>query len=108
MSEIQNSKRREWANKIEQWRQSGKSAQAWCKQNQVVYTTFMSWHNRLKNQTTQSQSNESLKTQFIELKEELKTPGIFLEYRGVFIHLSAEFHPAALKKCIDILRGVSC
>lgn len=108
MSEIRNSKHREWTNKIEQWRQSGKSAQAWCKQNQVVYTTFMSWHKRLKNQTTQPQSNESLKTQFIELKEELKIPGISLEYKGIFIHLSAEFDPSALKKCIDILRGASC
>ena len=37
MAQNRNSKRLEWANKIEQWRLSGKKAQAWCRENQVVY-----------------------------------------------------------------------
>jgi hypothetical protein len=101
--------KREWAKKIELWRQSGKSVKAWCRENHVVYTTFLGWRNRLKlNQNVNSTSSSS-KNQFIELKEGLKTAsGISLECEGVRIHLTSEFDELLLKRCLALLRGVPC
>lgn len=99
----------EWSNKVESWRQSGKSMKAWCRENQVVYTTFLGWCNRLKPNQNVNSLPSSSKTQFVELKECLKdTSGISLECKGVVIHLTSEFNAALLKKCLAVLRDTSC
>lgn len=110
MLQNRNSKRLHWANLIEKWQQSGMKAQTWCRENQVVYTTFLGWRNRLKGHP---QSKEicklSVKAQFIELKEAPKVnPEISLEYDGILIHLKADFDPFLLKKCLGVLRGAPC
>jgi hypothetical protein len=107
-----------WEIKLQQWLSSGKSAKAWCQENQVVYTTFLGWRNRLKylssQKATSSPELHSLSpsfsnTHFVELKNQSKIyPGISLECEGVKIHLSAEFDGASLRKCLDILRGAPC
>jgi hypothetical protein len=106
-----------WEIKVQQWLSSGKSAKAWCQENQVIYTTFLGWRNRLKcksNRKVNSSNQHSLndpfsKSHFIELKDKPKVyPDISLEYEGVKIYLSAEFDGSALRKCLDVLRGISC
>lgn len=114
------SKKREWACKIDQWSQSGKSAKAWCRENKVVYTTFIGWRDRLKDSRSQNpllsqihHSVDSLTSKkipyFIELKEKPNTyPAISLECAGVQIHLSGDFDAALLRKCLNVLRGDPC
>jgi hypothetical protein len=104
-----------WEIKVQEWLLSGKSARSWCKENQLVYTTFFGWYRRLKNNqkanTPSNKNSENLfpKTHFVELKNQSKAdPGIFLEYEGVKIHLSDEFDPTILKKCLNVLRGIVC
>lgn len=107
-----------WEIKIQQWLSSGKSAKSWCKENQVIYNTFLGWRNYLKFSGSQKIDNLSEKTSsdpsfskanFIELKNQPKTcPGISLECEGVLIHLSAEFDAILLKKCLHVLRGSIC
>lgn len=110
MSHNRNSIRREWAEKIEQWKLSRKSAQAWCRENQVIYTTFMGWRKRLEiSKSSKIVRKPSLKTQFVELKDLPKAqPEISLEYNGVIIHLKGEFDPSLMKKCLAVLRGLPC
>lgn len=110
MSQNRNSKSHEWAEKIKQWKLSGKNAQVWCRENQVIYTTFMGWCKRLEiNKPAQKPREQFPKTQFIELKDLPKIhPAISLEYNGVIIHLKGEFDPSLMKKCLAVLRGVSC
>jgi hypothetical protein len=110
MSQNRNLKSHEWAEKIKQWKLSGKNAQAWCRENQVIYTTFMGWCKRLEiNKPAQNPRKQSLKAQFIELKDPPKIhPVISLEYNGVIIHLKGEFDPFLMKKCLAVLRGASC
>ncbi len=106
-----------WKIKIQQWLLSGKSAKSWCQENQVVYTTFLGWHNRLKHHNNQKTNNSlkpnslpalSSKAHFIELKSPKKYQGIYLECEGVQIHLSNEFDAATLRICLDVLRDASC
>jgi hypothetical protein len=110
MSQNRDSKSREWAEKIEQWKLSGKKAQTWCRENQVVYTTFMGWCKRFKiNKSAQTIRKSPLKAQFIELTDQPKIhPEISLEYNGVIIHLKGEFDPSLMKKCLAVLRGILC
>ena len=104
-----------WKAKVQEWISSGKSAKAWCQENKVVYTTFLGWRDRLKFRNTQAAvkknalDNHSSKAHFIELKNQQKNyPDILLECEGVKIHLSPEFDAASLKKCLNVLRGLTC
>jgi hypothetical protein len=110
MSQNRNLKNREWSEKIEQWKLSGKKARTWCRENQVIYTTFMGWCKRLEiNKSAQTTRKSSLKAQFIELKDQPKVhPEISLEYNGVIIHLKGEFDSSLMKKCLAVLRGIPC
>ncbi len=108
---------RYWEIKVQQWLSSGKSVKVWCEENQVIYTTFLGWRNRLKcndsdkiNSLKQnSLHSSSVGAHFTELKDKPKVcSGITLECEGVQIHLLAEFDPAILRKCLNVLRGVSC
>jgi hypothetical protein len=108
MSQNRNSNNREWAEKIEKWKLSGKSAQAWCRENQVIYTTFMGWRKRLEINKSSKIIRKS-SAQFIELKDQPKAqPEISLEYNGVIIHLKGEFDSSLMKKCLAVLRGIPC
>jgi hypothetical protein len=106
----QDPKQQEWSSKIAQWRQSGKSAKAWCQENKVIYTTFLGWRDRLR-RTSSSHSHRTNPSslQFIELKEKPTTSsGVSIECAGALIHLSAEFNSSTLKKCLEALRGGAC
>lgn len=92
----------DWKKQILEWRQSNKSAKAWCKENKVPYTTFIGWKKRFK-------KADEVPEKFIELKDlPMQDPGISLEYYGVKIHLKAGFDQSALKKCLSCLRGTIC
>jgi len=109
MSKNQIFTKSQWIKKIELWNQSGQSARAWCRENQLIYTTFMGWRKRLKLNLLPTPSPNLVKTQFKELKNVLqKPPEISLEYDGILIHLQAEFDAALLKRCLAVLRGASC
>jgi hypothetical protein len=109
MSQIHIANKLEWANKIDLWRQSGKSARSWCKENNIVYTTFIGWCKRLQPKQNDDKPKISSKVPFIELKDEPKTcSGISLEYDGILIHLKAEFNTSLLKRCLAVVRGMPC
>ena len=103
------SKRMEWANKIDLWRQSGKNARVWCNENQVAYQSFLGWCKRLESEKNVESLSNPLKSEFVELKSNSKTSqGISLEYDGILIHLKVEFDSLLLKRCLAVLRGASC
>lgn len=99
----------QWTSRVNQWKQSNKSARAWCRENKIVYNTFMGWVHRL-NQEDKDTKNLSAKSSelFIELKETPGLSGITLEYQEIKIHLSSEFNEGALKRCLSVLRGARC
>jgi hypothetical protein len=105
MSEKFDGKRKEWSEKIGQWRQSGKSAQAWCRERQINYTLFITWRKRLELGSKNFQ-DQPVQTPFIELKEEIKDiSGVYIECAGVRIYVSQDFDAIVLKKCLSVLQG---
>jgi hypothetical protein len=108
--------RNDWVNKIQLCRQSGKSAKAWCRENQIVYSTFVGWSHRLKLRgdldsalTGDLPSKGGVASSFIELKDQSKSiSSISLECAGVYIHLSADSDETLLRKCLKVLRGGIC
>jgi hypothetical protein len=96
-----------WKEKVLAWEVSGKSAKAWCKENQIPFTTLSSWKKRFK-QLRKNQTTESYRP-FIELKDKHSSnSGIFLECHGVKIHLELGFNAAVLKQCLVCLKGTTC
>ena len=96
-----------WKEKVKEWESSNKNPTAWCKENQIPYTTLRGWRDRLK-----KSNHKKIPTQpknFIELKDQTPSdPGIILECYGVKILLSRDFDKVVLKECLDCLRGVLC
>lgn len=97
-----------WKERVKEWESSNKNPKAWCKENQIPYTTLRGWRERLK----KSNHNEipiNPTKNFIELKDQAPSdPGIILEYYGVKIQLKRDFDKVVLKECLDCLRGVLC
>lgn len=100
----QESKRQEWAIKLEQWRSSGKTARAWCLENNVPYHRFLYWAH-----SSETSENSHTTHSFIEL-EQISKPasGITIEYNGILINIASDFDPVALNRCLQALRGNRC
>jgi len=93
-----------WKEKVLEWEASGKSCQAWCRENNIPYTTFCGWRERLKKS---NKAPNKTKTGFIELKDQISSDiGITLEYKEVKIHLKAGFDKIVLQGCFDTLKGI--
>jgi hypothetical protein len=101
-----------WQQKVLEWQASGKSGLAWCKENQIPYTTLLGWKKRLENSHKEQQSNHRLSKAFIELKDQpINTgicSGVTLEYQSIKICLQAGFNSDVLKQCLACLGGVFC
>ncbi len=97
-----------WKEKVKEWESSNKNTKAWCKENQIPYTTLLGWRIRLKKSTHNKTIINPTKN-FIELKDQVPSdPGLILEYDGVKILLRRDFDKIVLKNCLDCLRGVIC
>jgi hypothetical protein len=73
--------------KIHEWQASGKSALAWCKENQIPYTTFMGWKQRFEGSQKRPKPIVQSSKGFIELKDQPLShskicSGVSLEYKG--------------------------
>jgi hypothetical protein len=102
-----------WQQKVLKWEASGQNARAWCKENQIPYTTFMGWKRRLENRSPSLLSKIQQPKGFIELKDPSVSnagthSGIALEYHGIKISLEVGFKTDVLKQCLACLGGVSC
>ena len=108
---MRNRERHDWFRLVEEWLKSGTSAKAWCRANQLVYTTFVGWCKRYKKipKSTAPSSEASLSNpKFIELKSKNEVydfSGILVECEGVLIHLCNGFNPSTFQKCLNALRG---
>jgi len=98
---VSSEKKLKWEEKVRQQRESGLSITRWCRQNQIHPNTFRYWKDRL------SPKSPLTRSCFTELSTSLGT-GIYIEYRGVRIHIDKCFDPATLKNCLSALRGIQC
>ena len=90
---------------VKQWRASGKKMTAWCSEQQIPVTTFCGWaypKRSLKRNKIIARSD------FTELKNELPTAKVIIEWRGCKIHIEAETASVILEKCLPIIGRFSC
>lgn len=93
----------EWAKCVEDWRVSGMSMAAWCRQHGLAYSRFQYWKQKLS-PTVNSRSNDSGHG-FVQLVDPEPKPGISVTVGAYTIHLSDEFDEQALAKCARALRS---
>ena len=94
-------KRSQWRERFEEWRVSGLSAAAWCRNNNIPYPTFCYWKKRLEKTCF-------LPTQFAEVPPESSEKGLAIEYRGFKIVLLPDFDADTLLRCLEALRATPC
>lgn len=86
----------EWVIKLEQQAASGKSAMAWCQEQNIPYSRLFYWKKRLN----KSNKNSS----FIEIADEGSLSNwMEITITGAKIILSKNFNRADLLRCLKVL-----
>ena len=90
-----------WTDKVRQWRSSGLSAAAWCKEGGVIYNQFLYWRERIAQQTAES---------FVELQDshDSQGSGIEIEAMGVTVRLATGFDSSDLLRCLRVIGAMAC
>lgn len=89
--------KQEWTDKIADWRASGQSIAAWCRQHDQGYHRFLYWRKRLE---PQQQTTGG----FVELT--FRASSLALECNGMTLHLERGFDPELLRDVLTVLRAV--
>ena len=89
--------KQEWTDKIADWRASGLSIAAWCRQHDQNYHRFLYWHRRLEPQQAKAGG-------FVELS--FRASSLALECNGMTLHLERGFDPELLRDVLSVLRTV--
>ncbi len=96
-------KRKTWEKKVKQWQDSGKSAAAWCRENNETYCVFLYW----KDKFVPAQKRNRLTTlNFIELTDEgsSKDAGIKICCQGISLQIEKDFDANSLTRVLSLLR----
>lgn len=98
----------EWKIKLEQWRASGLSGSAWCRNHGISYYVFQYWRKKLETKKSEHKQSFSPPAQFIELIEQPSKnfTGIEIECQGAILRLSKEFDGTTFQRCIQLLRSL--
>ena len=88
-----------WPARLADWRRSGLSIAAWCRNHAVSYQTFLYWRKRLDDRLPESAGI------FLQLAVPADPEPIALECNGVFVHVPAGFDPGLLRDILALLKG---
>ncbi len=90
---------------VKQWRASGKKMTAWCSEQQIPITTFCGWAYAKR---SLKENKMIARSDFTELRNEVPTAKVVIEWRGCKIHIDCEAASTILEKCLPIIGGFSC
>ena len=102
---IREEMRIEWKRRILAQRASGKSAFAWCQDNDVTYHAFLKQSKQFDN-PAEDRPLDPL--HFQELKNQPSDPMIEIIYKGSTIRISHSIDKQSLKECLQILWSTTC
>jgi hypothetical protein len=88
-----------WPARLADWRRSGLSIAAWCRNHAVSYQTFLYWRRRLDDHLPEPTGI------FVQLTTPAEPEPIALECNGVFVHVPAGFDPGLLRDILALLKG---
>jgi hypothetical protein len=90
---------KQWSERIEQQRASGKSVAQWCRDQDICYQTFLNWRKRL------SQVQVMKSSPFVEIFEESSEPTwMEITTRGAKLVLARKFNRDSLMRLLQVLR----
>lgn len=88
---------KQWSERIEQQRASGKSAAQWCREQDICYRSFLNRRKRL----SQVMKNSS----FVEIFEETSEPTwMEITISGAKLILAKKFNRDSLMRLLQVLR----
>jgi hypothetical protein len=88
----------QWTEKLADWRGSGLSIAAWCRQNGEGYHRFRYWRKRLDGSPSASSGR------FVELTVGPVRSALCLECNGVYLHVEHGFDPGLLGDILALLK----
>ncbi len=96
-------KKLEWEEKVRLQKESGQSVLQWCRERQINYDAMIYWRKRLGFSPARVK-----RSSFKELLDTSDQTGITIEYNQIQIHLTKNFDPSVLMKCLRILKAEKC
>ena len=105
---MQKYSRQERKNHLSAWRASGLSGQAYCRQHNIVSTTFYSWIKAEKRRTALETASSSVMVRIAPSQNTGKplSSTICIEKRDVRIHLPADIGTESLQLVLQLLGAV--
>lgn len=86
-----------WKARVEEWRASGKSIQAWCKEQNIKKNTLRYWKER---------GDLHRKSAFVELTDKPSNPSIEIIYNEFRVKVHQHFDAKTLKSCLSLLKTI--
>jgi len=103
---VSESERAAWNKQVQDWRESGQSIAAWCRQHDLAYHAFFYWRKRFAPETIATHSTP--RKEFFELEDPgTEETGVHVECSGVRISLDRNFDEGCFLRCMRALRAVS-
>jgi hypothetical protein len=93
-----------WSARLDDWKKSGISGMAWCKQEKTPYHQFNYWKKRLLNHKQPKFDTQS----FVELDDDSDTSGVEVVLNEISIRLSRDFDSTTLLRCLRTLKEAKC
>jgi hypothetical protein len=97
-------KKLEWKERIRLQNESGQSLSKWCREQQINYDSMLYWRRQFGLVPAKIIERSSFK----ELPDSLDKTGITIEYQQIRIHLTKNFDPSILIKCLRMLKAEKC
>lgn len=91
---------KQWSEKIEQQKMSGKSAAAWCRENNVSYKNFLKWRTRL------SSDQDLNRASFLEPVEQQDPAWMEITMHGAKCTFTKKFNRQTMSHLLEVLKGV--
>lgn len=91
---------KQWFERVEQQKASGKSCAAWCRENVIPYQTFLKWRRRL------SASESLTRSSFVESKDDEDQMWMEITMHGVRCTFTKKFNRQSMTHLLEVLKGV--
>ena len=88
----------QWTEKLSDWRRSGLSMAAWCRQNDEGYCRFLYWRKRLQPKQSEGPGR------FVELPVGRNRSPLCLECNGIYLHVDHGFDSSLLREVLAVLK----
>ena len=91
---------KQWSEKIEQQKASGKSASAWCRENDIPYQSFLKWRKRL------AVDEDFIRSSFVEPIDVQDEKWMEITMHGSKLTLTKKFNRESMAHLLEVLKGI--